>query len=92
MSVGARAELASRLMAHGWSRETPAAIVCAASTPDAWTWTGVLSELGSAVPPSGLAGVLVVGEVVRVREMLRRSIPSITPDVSGTEVSYGRHG
>ena len=92
MSVGARAELASRLMAHGWSADTPAAIVCAASTPDAWTWTGSLAQLGSTTPPADLAGVLVVGEVVRLREALRQSVSSIPPGASGTEVSYGRHG
>ena len=51
MGVGARADLASRLMAHGWSAETPAAIVCSASTPDAWTWTGSLAQMGEATPP-----------------------------------------
>jgi siroheme synthase len=70
MGVGARAELASRLMAHGWSGETPAAIVCSASTPDAWTWTGTLAGICDATPPAGAAGVLVIGEVVRVREAL----------------------
>jgi uroporphyrin-III C-methyltransferase/precorrin-2 dehydrogenase/sirohydrochlorin ferrochelatase len=70
MGVGARADLASRLMAHGWSAATPAAIVCSASMPDAWTWTGPLGQVGAATPPEGAAGVLVVGEVVRVREVL----------------------
>ena len=85
MGVGARADLASRLMAHGWSAETPAAIVCSASTPDAWTWTGPLGQMGSAEPPEGVAGVLVVGEVVRVREVL-----ASRPAESVNEVSYGR--
>ena len=95
MGVGARAHLASRLMAHGWSADTPAAIVCGASTPDAWTWTGALAQLGAAAPPAGLAGVLVVGEVVRVREALARAsggVPSTRPEQSGNEVSYGRNG
>ena len=70
MGVGARGELAGRLMAHGWAAETPAAIVCGASTPDAWTWTGRLDGMGGAEAPAGAAGVLVVGEVVRVREAL----------------------
>ena len=85
MGVGVRADLASRLMAHGWSAETPAAIVCSASTPDAWTWTGPLGQMGSAKPPEGAAGVLVVGEVVRVREVL-----ASRPAESVNEVSYGR--
>jgi len=70
MGVGARADLASRLMAHGWLAATPAAIVCSASTPDAWTWTGPLGQMGAATPPEGAPGVLVVGEVVRLRDML----------------------
>jgi uroporphyrin-III C-methyltransferase/precorrin-2 dehydrogenase/sirohydrochlorin ferrochelatase len=92
MSVTARGDLASRLMAHGWSADTPAALVCAASTPDAWTWTGPLAQIGSAAPPAGLAGVLVVGEVVRLRDVLSQSRPSTAPGESGNEVSYGRHG
>ena len=92
MSIGARADLASRLMAHGWSADTPAAIVCAASTPDAWTWSGALAQLGAATPPSDLAGVLVVGEVVRLRDVICQPISAATPGESGNEVSYGRNG
>ena len=78
MGVGSRGDLASRLMAHGWSADTPAAIVCAASTPDAWTWTGTLARLGAATPPAGLAGVLVIGEVVRVRDVLAKASSGIS--------------
>jgi uroporphyrin-III C-methyltransferase/precorrin-2 dehydrogenase/sirohydrochlorin ferrochelatase len=88
MGVGARADLASRLVAHGWSADTPAAIVCAASTPDAWTWTGALGQFGEAAPPAGLAGVLVVGDVVRVREVL---VNASRPEQFGKEVSDGRN-
>ena len=70
MAIGAREELASRLIAHGWEAGTPAAIICSASTPDEWIWTGVLSEVGAAAPPAGAAGVMVVGEVVQVRHAL----------------------
>ena len=89
MGVGARADLASRLMAHGWSAATPSAIVCGASTPDAWTWTGPLAQMGAATPPAGLAGVLVIGEVVRVREVLAKAT---RPELSVNEVGYGRNG
>jgi uroporphyrin-III C-methyltransferase len=80
MGLTERVELTSRLMAQGWKADTPAAIVCAASTPDEWTWSGPLAQLGAAQPPDGLAGVLVVGDVVRVREVLataRRSAEQI---------------
>ena len=70
MGIGARAELAARLLSHGWNADAPAAIVCAASTPDEWVWTGTLSVLGAAEAPAGAAGVLVIGEVVRVRREL----------------------
>lgn len=94
MGVASRGELADKLMTHGWGAATPAALVCAASTPDEWVWTGVLSEVGASVPPSGAAGVLVVGEVVRVREALVASPERDARTQAGTsaisEVMYGR--
>jgi uroporphyrin-III C-methyltransferase/precorrin-2 dehydrogenase/sirohydrochlorin ferrochelatase len=89
MGVGSRGDLASRLMAHGWSADTPTAIVCSASTLDAWTWTGALEQLGAAAPPVGLAGVLIVGEVVRLRGVLAEAS---RPKQAGNEVSYVRKG
>ena len=89
MGVGAREELAERLMAHGWAAETPAAIVCGASTPEAWTWTGRLDAMGRAEAPAGAAGVLVIGEVVRVRDTLGAALASATPGEN--EVKYGGH-
>jgi len=88
MGVGARADLASSLLAHGWSADTPAAIVCSASTPDAWTWTGPLGQMGAATPPVGAAGVLVVGEVVRLRDVLATHA---LRSWKFNEVSYGRN-
>jgi len=70
MGLAERAAVAARLIAQGWKPDTPAAIVCAASMPDEWTWTGALTQLGTAQPPDGLAGVLVIGDVVRVRGVL----------------------
>jgi siroheme synthase len=70
MGLAHRGELAARLIAHGWSAETRAAIVCGASTAEEWTWTGCLADMESVVPPEGIAGVVVVGEVVQVRDAL----------------------
>jgi uroporphyrin-III C-methyltransferase/precorrin-2 dehydrogenase/sirohydrochlorin ferrochelatase len=70
MGVGIRGQLASQLIAHGWPAATPAAIVCDVSTPTEWIWTGRLDRMGDADAPAGAAGVLVVGEVVRIREAL----------------------
>ena len=84
MGVGSRGELAQRLVAYGWRAETPAAIVCGASTPDEWVWTGIVSELGQVEVPGSIAGVVVIGDVVRIRESLAGS-------VAAEEVKYGRH-
>jgi uroporphyrin-III C-methyltransferase len=89
MGVNARIELAAKLIANGWAPDTPAAVVCAASTPDAWTWTGMLSDMGAATPPPGLAGVLVIGDVVEVQHAL--SAAARRPSGARNEVTYGRN-
>jgi uroporphyrin-III C-methyltransferase/precorrin-2 dehydrogenase/sirohydrochlorin ferrochelatase len=65
MGVSVRAAIAERLVARGWSPETPAAVLLGASTGRAFTWTGALRELGGAALPEGtdLPGTLVVGAV-----------------------------
>jgi uroporphyrin-III C-methyltransferase/precorrin-2 dehydrogenase/sirohydrochlorin ferrochelatase len=73
MGVGARASLAAQLTGHGWAPGTPAAIVCSASMPEEWVWTGRLDQMGAAEPPAGAAGVLVIGDVVKMRERLART-------------------
>jgi len=87
MGLAGRDEIATRLMAHGWSGDTRAAIVCGASTPDEWTWTGRLADLAAAVPPEGAPGVLVVGEVIQVRDALAAAH---TRPLFADEVKYGR--
>src|SRR5262245_60289615 len=57
MGLAHRAELATRLMAHGWPGATPAAIVCGVSTADEWTWSGGLADVESVAPPEGIPGV-----------------------------------
>ena len=67
MGLRTRTRLASLLLAGGWARETPTAVLLGASTPDAFTWAGPLFELGDALLPMELAdapGTIVVGEVV----------------------------
>jgi uroporphyrin-III C-methyltransferase/precorrin-2 dehydrogenase/sirohydrochlorin ferrochelatase len=70
MGLAVRDVIATRLQAHGWAAQSPAALVVGASTPAAWTWTGRLSEVAAATPPDGVPGVLVVGEVVSVRDAI----------------------
>ena len=88
MGLAVRAEIAARIQTHGWAADSPAALVCGASTPDAWTWTGRLSDVATAAPPDGVPGVLVVGEVVHVREALAAATrEAVAPQ---DEVKYGR--
>jgi uroporphyrin-III C-methyltransferase len=103
MGLAHRGELATRLIAHGWSSETRTAIVCGASTAAEWTWTGRLADVESVAPPEGIAGVVVVGEVVQVRDALTSYVVSGFSRSSGPpeggryvdqgeadEVKYGR--
>jgi uroporphyrin-III C-methyltransferase/precorrin-2 dehydrogenase/sirohydrochlorin ferrochelatase len=89
MGVAGREAIAAALLAHGWSPDVPAALVCAVTTPRAWVWTGTLGEVSQASPPEGLAGVLVVGEVVGVRQALLAA--SVRPEAATDEVKYGRN-
>lgn len=70
MGLAVREVIAKRLEQHGWAGESRAALVCGAATPDEWTWTGRLRDVGATTPPDGVPGVLVVGEVVQIRETL----------------------
>jgi uroporphyrin-III C-methyltransferase / precorrin-2 dehydrogenase / sirohydrochlorin ferrochelatase len=89
MGLAERDAIASRLLALGWKRDAPAAIVCAASTPSAWTWTGRLDAVAHVEPPPGLPGVLVVGDVIQVRDAL--SAASTGSGAATDEVKYGRN-
>ncbi|HEX4403379.1 MAG TPA: uroporphyrinogen-III C-methyltransferase [Polyangia bacterium] len=74
MGLRQRARVAELLMARGWDRATPAAIVVGAATPESWRWTGALDGLGAAeIPPESrdAPGLLVIGEVVRLAGALR---------------------
>lgn len=69
MSVGARAALASRLLARGWPDDTAAALLVGAATAQQWTWKGRLAALGACEPPwhtAGAAGTIVVGAVAAI--------------------------
>ena len=50
MGLASRDEIAREFIDHGWPPDTPAAIVCGASTREEWVWTGTLAELGSPAP------------------------------------------
>jgi uroporphyrin-III C-methyltransferase/precorrin-2 dehydrogenase/sirohydrochlorin ferrochelatase len=80
-------EIAQVLIGFGWSSTTPAAVVCDASAADRRIWTGALADLLAFEAAAGERGVIVVGEVVRVRDVLMKSVAR----VPNFEVQYGRH-
>jgi uroporphyrin-III C-methyltransferase len=76
MGVKLRAQIAARLIARGWSSTTPAALLYGASQPGSLTeitTLGGLAELATAgglEPPTELPGVLVIGEVVSLADVI----------------------
>ena len=67
MGLGQRARIAERLLARGWSADTPAAVIVGAATAQSWRWIGTLASLGAVdipTPSAGAPGLLVVGAVV----------------------------
>jgi len=87
MGLGTRDAIAHAFITHGWSPQTRAAIICGASTREEWIWAGTLAELGTPEPPDGVAGVLVIGEVVSIGEAMAAA--KAGPAVAD-EVRYGR--
>ena len=76
MGVKLRAQIAARLIARGWPAHTPAALLYGASQPGSFqeiTTLGGLERLAAAgglAPPTELPGVLVVGEVVSLADVI----------------------
>lgn len=66
MALGSREKIRHFLLAHGWDASHPAAIVCGATTPDEWAWSGTLDELARADVPEGPPGIVVLGAAVRL--------------------------
>jgi uroporphyrin-III C-methyltransferase/precorrin-2 dehydrogenase/sirohydrochlorin ferrochelatase len=70
MGVATRAATAALLLAHGWPKDTPAAIVFSASRPEAFTWRGTLAGIPAA-PVTGGPGVIVIGATVALADRLQ---------------------
>jgi uroporphyrin-III C-methyltransferase/precorrin-2 dehydrogenase/sirohydrochlorin ferrochelatase len=71
MGIARRPDVVASLVECGWALETPTAIVTAAATTAQEVWTGRLDTLISA-ECGLLPGVIVVGDVVGVREIVGR--------------------
>ncbi len=72
MGVKNLPDIAARLMEHGRSPQTPVAVIRWGTTPQQRTVTGTLADIVDKVREAGLKppAVIVVGEVVRLRESL----------------------
>jgi uroporphyrin-III C-methyltransferase len=82
MGVGRKTALAGQLVDRGWSGNTPAAIVAAASTSRQRVWRGTLSDLLSAdsMTDGGDPAVIIVGRVAELNltsEMAARAIGDV---------------
>jgi uroporphyrin-III C-methyltransferase / precorrin-2 dehydrogenase / sirohydrochlorin ferrochelatase len=85
MGLGQRARIAERLIARGWSADTPAAVIVGAATPQTWTWTGTLATLNAVdIPPasSSAPGLLVIGAVVSIAAELVDSLSTASQAAS----------
>jgi uroporphyrin-III C-methyltransferase len=93
MALGARASITSFLLAAGWPCDLPAAIVVGASTEREWSWRGTLEALGETGIPEDrrdLPGLLVLGAVVSLAEVVTRATKGVAAappayDVDTTE-------
>ncbi|MDQ3365590.1 MAG: uroporphyrinogen-III C-methyltransferase [Myxococcota bacterium] len=79
MGVKTRGQIATRLLARGWSPTTPAALIYGASQPDSITWIGDLATVGDAVFDTELPAVLVIGGVVALAHQIAYSVSGATP-------------
>lgn len=72
MSLGQQRQIAAALITRGWAPATPAAVLLGASRDDAQEWTGTLASLagGQGTHDAERPGMIVVGDVVSVREQL----------------------
>jgi uroporphyrin-III C-methyltransferase/precorrin-2 dehydrogenase/sirohydrochlorin ferrochelatase len=87
MGLASRWAVAALLLASGWSRDTPAAVLLGASTPHAHTWTGRLADMGEALLPDESAdapGTLVIGDVVALRSRIAgQELDTLTAAAAG---------
>jgi uroporphyrin-III C-methyltransferase len=80
MGLSALPEITARLLEHGADPDTPAAAIASGTLPAQRTVIGTLATLAARVEEEGLEppATVVVGEVVRVRELLRGEAKGLT--------------
>jgi uroporphyrin-III C-methyltransferase/precorrin-2 dehydrogenase/sirohydrochlorin ferrochelatase len=85
MGLSALAEITARLLAHGAPPDTPAAVIASGTLAAQRTVVGTLATLAARVQEEGLEppATVVVGEVVRVRELLSAEAVGLTHPARG---------
>jgi uroporphyrin-III C-methyltransferase len=73
MGLAGLARLAERLIEHGRSGSTPAAVVSAGTTPDEEVVVAPLDSIADAARRLRTPALVVIGEVVAVRDALQRA-------------------
>ena len=83
MGLGRLGEIAGRLIAAGRSPHTPAAVVENGSLPTQRVITAELGELPGAAARAGISppALIVIGDVVRVRDRIAASLPRLEKGV-----------
>ncbi len=74
MGLRSRMRLSDYLIQQGWRSDTPVAVLLAASSPNAETWTGTLRSLRDAFDHLDYVdspGTIVIGDVVDVAQQIR---------------------
>ena len=80
MGLSALPEITARLLEHGADPDTPAAVIASGTLPTQRTVVATLATLADRVAEEGLEppATVVVGEVVRVRELLSAEATGLT--------------
>ena len=77
-------EIIHQLQKHDRAMDTPIAIIRWAGTSQQQVWTGNLENIRSQLPPTISPAVIVIGEVVRLREYLH---PETITDLENPDLS-----
>ena len=76
-------DICHQLQIHGLRGETPVAIIQWASQPQQRLWQGTLLSIAQLTKGERLSPcIIVIGEVIRLREFLSPTVPSISADIA----------
>jgi uroporphyrin-III C-methyltransferase len=77
MGIARLSEIAAGLQSHGWSPETPAAVIYRGTTPEQQVVTGTLADIAIQAAEFKSPSVIIVGQVVSLGTAIRWFEPEI---------------